>query len=89
MLDEAIAQLPARHRRDLLVTVDGAGATLDLIRHLTTLNTVHGRRVHYSVGFDLDDRARTAIGRCRSRSVRSRCAITRASPRSDLLPETA
>jgi len=61
VLDEAIAQVPDPYRRDLLVTVDGAGATLDLIRHLTALNAVHGRRVHYSVGFDLDHRARTAI----------------------------
>jgi hypothetical protein len=65
VLDEAIAQVPDPHRRDLLVTVDGAGATLDLIRHLTALNAVHGRRVHYSVGFDLDHRARAAIGRLR------------------------
>jgi hypothetical protein len=63
VLTEAIAQIPARRRRDLLVTVDGAGATLDLIRHVTTLNTAAGRRVHYSVGFDLDVRARTAIGK--------------------------
>ena len=61
MLSEAIAQIPDPHRRDLLITVDGAGATLDLIRHITGLNSVHGRRVHYSVGFDLDHRARTAI----------------------------
>ena len=62
VLDEAIAQIPDPQRRDLLITVDGAGATLDLIRHITTLNAVHGRRVHYSVGFDLDHRARAAIG---------------------------
>ena len=62
VLTEAIAQIPDPHRRDLLITCDGAGATLDLIRHLTALNSVHGRRVHYSVGFDLDARARTAIG---------------------------
>lgn len=61
VLTEAIAQVPARHRRDLLITVDGAGATLELIRHITKLNTAPGRRVHYSVGFDLDARARTAI----------------------------
>ena len=62
VLGEAIAQIPDPHRRDLLITCDGAGATLELIRHLTSLNRVHGRRVHYSVGFDLDQRARTAIG---------------------------
>ena len=56
VLDEAITQLPARHRRNLLITCDGAGATLDLVRHITTLNTAPGRRVHYSVGFDLDAR---------------------------------
>ena len=62
VLDEAITQLPARYRRNLLITVDGAGATLDLVRHITDLNTAPGRRVHYSVGFDLDHRGRTAIG---------------------------
>jgi Transposase DDE domain group 1 len=63
VLTEAIAQIPAPKRRNLLITVDGAGATLDLINHITTLNTTHGRRVQYSVGFDLDERARTAIGK--------------------------
>ena len=53
------------YQRDLLITVDGAGATLDLINHITALNTVHGRRVHYSVGFDLDHRARAAISELR------------------------
>ena len=61
VLTEAIAQVPDPQRRDLLITVDGAGATLELIRHMTGLNTVHGRRVHYSVGFDLDHRARSAV----------------------------
>jgi hypothetical protein len=59
--DEAIAQIPDPQRRDLLVTLDGAGATRDLINHLTQLNATHGRRVHYSAGFDLDQRVRTAI----------------------------
>ena len=63
VLTEAMTQIPTRHRRDVLVTVDGAGATLDLIRHISALNTAPGRRVHYSVGFDLDARARTAIGK--------------------------
>lgn len=63
VLTEAIAQVPAPKRRNLLVTVDGAGATLDLINHITTLNAAPGRRVHYSVGFDLDARARSAIAK--------------------------
>jgi len=65
VLGEAITQIPDPQRRDMLITVDGAGATLDLIRHIITLNAVHGRRVHYSVGFDLDARARAAIGHVR------------------------
>jgi DDE family transposase len=63
VLTEAISQIPARHRRDLLITVDGAGATLELIRHISAMNADAGRRVHYSVGFDLDERARTAIAK--------------------------
>src|SRR3954453_16957226 len=61
VLTEAIAQIPDPARRALLIACDGAGAPLDLVRHITSLNAVHGRRSHYSVGFDLDDRARTAI----------------------------
>lgn len=62
VLTAAIAQIPGPFRRDLLITCDGAGATKDLLKHITTLNAVPGRRVHYSVGFDLDARARTVIG---------------------------
>lgn len=44
--DAAIAQVPAAYRRDVLVTVDGAGASHGLIEHLDGLNTAgrHGRR---------------------------------------------
>jgi hypothetical protein len=63
VLSAAIAQIPSSHRRDLLITCDGAGATKDLLAHVTTLNAAPGRRVHYSVGFDLDQRCRTAIGK--------------------------
>jgi hypothetical protein len=62
VLDKAIAQIPARYRRDLLVTVDGAGASKDLVNHLTGLNAAPGRRVHYSVGWQLGARERTALG---------------------------
>lgn len=36
VFDEAIAQIPARHRRDLLITLDGAGASHGLIDHITS-----------------------------------------------------
>ena len=61
VLTAALTQIPSAHRRDLLITCDGAGATKDLVNHITKLNAAPGRRVHYSVGFDLDARARTAI----------------------------
>ncbi|MBK7624269.1 MAG: hypothetical protein IPJ14_16800 [Kineosporiaceae bacterium] len=61
VLTAAIAQIPASFRRDLLITCDGAGATKDLLTHITTLNAAPGRRVRYSVGFDLDHRCRSAI----------------------------
>jgi hypothetical protein len=63
VLDEAIAQIPARYRRDLLITVDGAGASRDLINHISTLNDKPGRRVHYSIGWELGERERAVIGR--------------------------
>ena len=62
VLTEAIAQIPAKHRRRLLVTLDGAGASHPVVAHLSTLNAAPGRQVHYSIGFDLDGRTRTAIG---------------------------
>jgi hypothetical protein len=63
VLDEAITQIPARYRRDLLITVDGAGSSHGLVDHITTLNSRPGYRVHYSIGWDLGHRERTAIGR--------------------------
>lgn len=63
VLDEAITQIPARYRRDLLITVDGAGASHGLVDHITTLNASPWRRVHYSIGWDLGARERAAIGR--------------------------
>jgi hypothetical protein len=62
VLDDAIAQIPTRYRRDVLVTVDGAGASHGLVDHITTLNSKPGRRVHYSVGWELGGRERAAIG---------------------------
>jgi hypothetical protein len=61
VLTESIRQIPAPYRRDLLITCDGAGATIDLIEHITTLNQAAGRKIHYSVGFDFDDRAKAVL----------------------------
>lgn len=70
VLDAAFAQLPPGRRDDLLVTVDGAGASHGLVDHLTALNTARtkdggygrrGRRVEYSIGWPVDARTKTAI----------------------------
>jgi hypothetical protein len=46
VLDAALAQIPAPWRTDILVSIDGAGASRDVVKHLTGLNTAfkHGRR---------------------------------------------
>ena len=66
VLDHALAQIPAGHRGDVLVTVDGAGASHEVIDHLTSLNTYleharRGRRVEYSIGWPVDARTRTGL----------------------------
>ena len=66
VLDAALVQVPAAHRGDLLVTIDGAGASHAVIDHLTRWNTAkehgrRGRRVEYSIGWPVDDRTRTGI----------------------------
>lgn len=66
VVDAAIVQLPPAFRTDLLVTVDGAGASHGLVDHLTELNTAtkhgkRGRRVEYSIGWPVDTRTRAAI----------------------------
>jgi hypothetical protein len=62
IIDAAIAAIPAKWRRNLLITIDGAGCSHAVVEHLTKLNARPGCSVHYSVGFDLDERVRVAIG---------------------------
>ena len=54
----------------MLVTIDGAGASHDIIDHLTAMNTAvahgnRGRRVEYSIGWPVDERTLGAIGTLR------------------------
>jgi len=65
VIDAALAQVPAAHRADVLVTIDGAGASHEVVNHLTALNTAlahgrRGRRVEYSIGWPVE--ARTLAG---------------------------
>ncbi len=54
LLTAAFAQIPAEWRTDVLVTIDGAGASHDVIDCLTSWNTAaahgnRGRRVEYTI----------------------------------------
>ena len=63
IVDAAIAQIPAKHRRKMLFTCDGAGSTHALVEHVTRLNARPGYQVHYSAGFDFDERIRAVLPR--------------------------
>jgi Transposase DDE domain group 1 len=61
IIDAAIGAIPAAHRHNLLITIDGAGSSHAVLNHLEVLNARAGSTVDYSVGFDLDVRVRTAL----------------------------
>jgi hypothetical protein len=63
VLDAAIAAVPAKHRRRLMVTCDGAGASHGLIERLDDLAARPGRQLIYSVGWELGERERRALAR--------------------------
>jgi hypothetical protein len=63
VLTAAIAQVPAAHRRKLLIRADGAGASHQLLEWITALDAKRGRSVQYSVGFAVTDMVRHAIAR--------------------------
>jgi Transposase DDE domain group 1 len=62
VLGEAIAALPPKFRRRLMVTADGAGASHGLITRLGQLASRPGYQLTYSVGWGLGARERAAIG---------------------------
>lgn len=61
VLTDAIAQIPARWRSRLVVRVDGAGATHDLVKHLQSLSA-RRRTVLFTCGWMITDADETAIG---------------------------
>lgn len=62
IIDAAIVAIPPKWRHNVLITIDGAGSSHAVVEHVEKLNTRPGFSVAYSVGFDLDERARVAIG---------------------------
>lgn len=70
VLTAAFAQIPAAWRTDVLVSIDGAGASHEIINYLTGLNTaaVHGnrgRRVEYTIGWPIDEPTLAGISELR------------------------
>jgi len=61
LTDAAIAALPPGFRRRLMITVDGAGASHDLIAHLDKLAARPGHQLVYSAGWALGEREKTAL----------------------------
>lgn len=61
VLADAIAQIPAPHRRHMLIRGDSAASTHAVLDWLTTQNTSR-RRVEYSLGWSIGEPERAAIG---------------------------
>ena len=61
VLGAALAALPPKFRRRLMVTCDGAGASHGLIERLDELASRPGYQFIYSVGWELGERERTGI----------------------------
>jgi len=47
IIDASIVALPVKARRRLLITIDGAGSTHDVVDHLTALDVRRGYTVEY------------------------------------------
>ena len=63
VLGDAITAVPAKHRRRLMITCDGAGASHGLVERLDELARRRGYQLVYSVGWELGERERRALAR--------------------------
>jgi hypothetical protein len=61
IVDASVAALPPAWRRNLMVTVDGAGFSHKLVEHLDRLAARRGYTLVYSCGWELDAREKAAI----------------------------
>src|ERR1700722_12037028 len=59
--DAAIAALPPAYRRNLMVTVDGAGFSHKFLEHLDPLAARRGYTLIYSCGWELGEREKAAL----------------------------
>ena len=63
LLEEAVARLPTAFRRRLLVRLDGAGFSHDLLEHIAAGGGKRGRDWEFSVGWSCTDTEMDAIAR--------------------------
>jgi Transposase DDE domain group 1 len=61
VLDLAVSRLPGRYRRRVLVRLDGAGFSHDLLEHIAAGGGVRGRDWQFSVGWSCTDTEMDAI----------------------------
>lgn len=61
LLDLAVSRLPGRYRRRLLVRLDGAGFSHELLEHIAAGGHTKGRDWEFSVGWSCTDREMDAI----------------------------
>jgi hypothetical protein len=61
LLDCAVARLPGRFRHRLLVRLDGAGFSQELLAHIAAAGGVRGRHWEFSVGWSCTDTEMDAI----------------------------
>jgi Transposase DDE domain group 1 len=61
LLDRAVARIPGRYRRRMLIRLDGAGFSHELLEHIATGGGVTGRRWEFSAGWSCTDREIDAI----------------------------
>ena len=63
LLDLAVSRLPGSYRRRMLVRLDGAGFSHDLLEHISAGGGVRGRTWEFSVGWSCTDKEMDAIER--------------------------
>jgi hypothetical protein len=61
LLDRAVARIPGRYRRRMLVRLDGAGFSRELLEHIAAGGKVKGRSWEFTAGWSCTDREMDAI----------------------------
>jgi hypothetical protein len=61
LLDRAVARLPGRYRRRMLIRLDGAGFSHELLEHIANGGRGHGPTWEFSAGWSCTDREMDAI----------------------------